>query len=161
MGKKKKKDTAPGEMIVCRNPKATKQFEIEERLEAGMVLRGSEVKSLRERHADLEGAYALVGSGELWLHHMYIGPYLQAGPFFNHEPRRARKLLVHRREMERLTGLVSQKGYTLVPVRVYFKNGRAKVELGLARGRRLGDRRDQLRREQDLREAREAVGRRR
>jgi len=148
-----------GELLVCTNPKATRRYEIEERLEAGMILMGSEVKSLRARHADLEGAYASLESGELYLHQMHIAPYVQAGPF-GHEPKRTRKLLVHRREIEKLEGRLTMRGYTLVPTRVYFKNGRAKIELGLGRGRKVGDKREDIKRDIDAREARAAMARR-
>lgn len=148
-----------GETLVCRNPRATQRFDVEERLEAGMALTGSEVKSLRLRRADIEGAYASIDRGELWLHGMHIAPYEQAGPHFGHEPKRSRKLLVHRREIERLRGKLSMRGYTLVPLRVYFRRGKAKIELGLGRGKRLHDRREEIRRKQDLAEAREAARR--
>src|SRR5262245_56444575 len=127
---KKKAAKAQGELLVCSNPKATKRYEIEERLEAGMILMGSEVKSLRARRADLEGSYAALERGEIYLHQMHIAPYEQAAAF-GHEPKRTRKLLLHRREIEKLEGRLTMRGYTLVPTRVYFKNGRAKIELGL------------------------------
>lgn len=145
---------------MCTNVKALRSYEIEERLEAGMLLMGSEVKSLRARHADLEGSYASVDNSELFLHKMHVAPYLQAGPF-GHEPTRSRKLLVHGNEIRRLVGKLAQRGYALVPLRVYFKGRRAKVELGLGKGRRKGDRRDAIRRDLDLREARAAMARRR
>ena len=149
-----------GELLVCTHVKALRSYDIEERLEAGMLLTGSEVKSLRARHADLDGSYASVDNGELFLHKMHIGPYPQAGAF-GHEPTRSRKLLVHTQEIKRLVGKLAQRGYALVPVRVYFKGRRAKVELGLGRGRRKGDHREQIRRDLDLREARAAMARRR
>ena len=158
MAKAKDKAGKPGELLVCRNPKAQHDFEIEEKLEAGMVLTGSEVKSLRARRADLEGAYASVDGAELFLHHMHIAPYEQAGPF-GHEPRRTRKLLVHRAQIQRLLGQLAHRGYTLIPLQVYFKDGRAKVELALGKGKKRGDRRDDIRRDIDLREARDAMGR--
>jgi SsrA-binding protein len=151
--------SAAGEVLVCRNPKASQRYEIEERFEAGMVLQGSEVKSLRLKRGDIEGAYASIQGRELWLEGMHIAPYEQAGPHFGHEPKQRRKLLVHRHEIERLHGKLAMRGYTLVPLRVYFKKGKAKVELGLGRGRRLGDRREEIRRKQDMDEAREAVRR--
>jgi SsrA-binding protein len=147
-----------GELLVCSNNRALRDYEIEERLEAGMVLVGSEVKSLRARAADLEGAYAAVGTGELVLHGMHIGPYAQAS-HFGHEARRARKLLAHKEEIKRLLGKLAAPGYTLVPLKVYFKDGRAKVELGLGKGRKREDRREQLKKEIDLREARAAMSR--
>ncbi|MAQ14194.1 MAG: SsrA-binding protein [Sandaracinus sp.] len=147
------------ELLVCRNPMAAKRYEIEERLEAGMVLQGSEVKALRQRRASLEGSYASVDSEELFLHKMHISPYEQGGPHYNHEPKRSRKLLAHKREIEKIRGRLTAKGYTLVPLQVYFKNGVAKVQLGLGKGKRLGDERETIKREAELREARDAMGR--
>ena len=158
MGKKGKKSGTPGELLVASQPKATQRYDIEERIEAGMVLLGSEVKSMRARKADLEGSYASITGNELWLHKMHIAPYEQATAF-PHDTKRPRKLLIHARELERLRGRITQRGYTLVPLRVYFKNGWAKVELGLGKGKRVIDRRDDLKKQADLREARAAVGR--
>lgn len=158
MGKKKKKDDTPGELLVCTNRKALKRYSVEERFEAGMVLKGSEVKSLRAKKADLEGAYASIDKGELWLHKMFIGPYEQAG-VFGHEAKDKRKLLIKSRELERLHGKLTVRGYTLIPIRVYFKNGWAKVELGLAKGKDVGDRREDLKRKTALDEARRAINR--
>jgi SsrA-binding protein len=157
---KKGKSDASGEVLICRNPKAERNFDVEERLEAGLVLRGSEVKSLRNKHANLEGAFASVENMELYLFQMYIGPYKQAAQF-GHEEKRKRKLLVHKREIERLTGRISTRGYTLVPARVYWKAGRAKVELVLGKGRKVHDDREEIRRELDLKEARAAMARKR
>ena len=157
---KKGKSSAGGEQVICRNPKAERNFEVEERIEAGMVLTGSEVKSLRAKHADLEGAYASLENMELFLFHMHIGPYKQAGRF-GHEEKRKRKLLVHKRELERLTGRVAMRGYALVPARVYWKNGRAKVELVLGKGRKTHDDRESIKRELDMKEARAAMASRR
>lgn len=145
------------EMLVCRNPKAAMQYEIEERLEAGMVLKGSEVKSLRNRRGELDGAFAQVHQNEIWLQKMHIAPYEQGGPHYNHEPKRARKLLLHRREIERIRGRLTAKGFTLVPLQVYFKGGHAKVQLGLAKGRKVKDNREAIKRSVDLKEARDAV----
>lgn len=159
MAKKKKKKASPvGELLVCSYPRVERDYEIEERIECGMVLTGSEVKSLRAKRADLEGAYASIERMELFLHGMHIAPYEQAGRF-GHEPKRKRKLLAHRREIERLLGRTAQRGYALVPTRVYFRNGRAKVELALGKGRKAGDNREAIRRKIDLREARNAMGR--
>ena len=116
------------------------------------------MKSLRARRADIEAGYAHIDNLELFLHGMHIAPYEQAG-VFGHEPKRTRKLLVHKHEIKRMLGKLAQRGYTLVPLRVYFKEGRAKVELGLGKGKKQGDRRQDLRREADLREARAAIGR--
>jgi SsrA-binding protein len=159
MSGKKKKDASPGEKLVCTNPKAKQLFEIEERMEAGMVLSGSEVKSLRARRADLEGAYAAVEGDAVVLHKMHIAPYEQAGPYFQHEPKRSRKLLLSRREIERLRGKLSVRGFTLVPIRVYFKGGWAKVELGLGKGKHKADRREDLKKKAADREARAAMQR--
>ena len=148
------------EALVCRNPKAAKRYEIEESLEAGMVLQGSEVKSLRQRRADLEGSYATVDGGELYLHKMHIAPYEQAGPHYNHEPKRKRKLLAKKREIEKLHGRLTAKGFTLVPLQVYFRNGVAKVQLGLGKGKRLGDERESIKRKAELREARDVMAER-
>lgn len=156
MGKSKKKAT-PGEFLVCRNPKATKTHEIEDRLEAGMVLKGSEVKSMRQRRADLEGAYGTIENGEVFLHKMHIAPYEQAGPYNAHEPKRTRKLLMSRQEINKWQGKLTTRGYTIVPLSCYFKDGYAKVELGLGKGRKTHDRREELRRAQDMKEARAAV----
>jgi SsrA-binding protein len=146
----------PGEIIVCRNSKAAARYVIEQRLEAGMVLKGSEVKSLRDKKADLEGAYARIDRGELWLYKMFIGPYAQATTFA-HEPKQARKLLVHKHEIEKLTGKLAVRGYTLIPLQVYFKTGRAKVELGLCKAKDMGDKREDIKRKVDLREAKAAM----
>ena len=153
---KRPEKKAPGELNVCRNPKAAARYVIDERLETGMQLTGSEVKSLRDKRADLEGAYARIDGGELWLYKMYIGPYAQATAFA-HEPKRSRKLLAHRHEIEKLTGKLAIRGYTLVPLQVYFKNGRAKVELGLAKAKDIGDKREELKRKVDLRGAKDAM----
>lgn len=158
MNKPKGKKAADGELLVCRNPKAQHDYEIEERLEAGLVLMGSEVKSLRARRANLEGGYASIDRDELFLHSVHIGPYEQAGRF-GHEPKRPRKLLVHREEINRLTGRLEQRGYTLVPLSIYFKGGRAKVELGVGKGRKHSDRREEIRRDVDMKEARAAMER--
>jgi len=154
----KKKANREGEILVCRNSKATQRFEIEEKVEAGMVLVGSEVKSLRARKGDLDGAYASVDRGELWLHHMHVGPYGHASSFA-HETTRSRKLLVRTEQLRRLHGRLTTKGYTIVPLRVYFKNGYAKVELGVAKGKHAADKREDLKREIELREARSAMSR--
>ena len=151
-----KKKAIPGELLVCRNPKAEKTHEIEERLEAGMVLVGSEVKSLRNRRGDLEGSFASIENGELFLHRMHIAPYEQSGPFFQHEPKRKRKLLLSRHEIEKWRGRLTVRGYTIVPLACYFKGGYAKVQLGLGKGRKTHDRRHELKRQQDLKEARTA-----
>src|SRR5687768_2428954 len=112
MSKAKDKASKQGELLVCRNPKAQHDFELEEKLEAGIVLTGSEVKSLRARRANIEASYATVDGMELFLHNMHIAPYEQAGPF-GHEPKRSRKLLAHREEILKLLGKLAHRGYTL------------------------------------------------
>jgi SsrA-binding protein len=147
------------DLLVCRNPKAAKRYEIEERLEAGIVLYGTEVKSLRNRRANLEAAFCRIDADELFLYGMHIAPYEQGG-HAGHDTQRRRKLLVHRREIEKLRGKLSNRGMALVPLQVYFKNGVAKVQLGLGRGRKKGDERESIKRQEDLKEARAAMQRR-
>lgn len=149
-----------GEKLIARNPRATQRYEIEERLEAGIVLTGSEVKSLRAGKADLEAAFARLENGEAFLHNLYIATY-EAAAVFGHDPRRTRKLLLHAREIEKWSGRVATKGYAIVPVRLYLKSGRFKVELALGKGRKSGDEREKIKKDVDLREAREAMQRRR
>ncbi|RLB47982.1 MAG: SsrA-binding protein [Deltaproteobacteria bacterium] len=146
------------EILVCRNPKAAKRYDTDERLEAGMVLYGTEVKSLRARRGNLEAAYCRVDADELFLYGMHIAPYEQGG-HAGHETQRRRKLLVHKREIENLRGRLTMRGYALVPLQVYFKNGVAKVQLGLGRGKKKGDERDAIRKQEDLKEARAAMRR--
>jgi SsrA-binding protein len=146
------------EFLVCRNPMAAKRYDIEERLEAGMVLYGTEVKSLRARRGNLEAAYCRIDADELFLYGMHIAPYEQGG-HAGHETQRRRKLLVHTREIEKLRGRLTMRGYALVPLQVYFKNGVAKVQLGLGRGKKKGDERDAIRKQEDLKEARAAMRR--
>ena len=137
------------EKLIADNRKARHDYQLLERVEAGLVLTGTEVKSLRAGRATLGQAYADVRDGEAWLHGAEIATYDQ-GNRSNHEPTRSRKLLLHRREIDRLYGQVREKGLTLVPTRLYFKDGRAKVELALARGKELHDkRRDIAKREAD------------
>lgn len=128
---------------VARNPKATHDYFILETIEAGIVLRGTEVKSLRAGKASIKEAWALVKQGELWLEGMNITPYEQ-GNRWNHQPLRTRKLLLHRREIERLIGALEREGRTLVPLELYFLNGKAKVALGLAKGKQAHDKRQAL-----------------
>lgn len=159
MAKKRVDKGVPGmEFLVCRNPKAAKRYDIDERIEAGMVLYGTEVKSLRARRGNLEAAYCRVDADELFLYGMHIAPYEQGG-HAGHETQRRRKLLVHKREIENLRGRLTMRGYALVPLQVYFKNGVAKVQLGLGRGKKKGDERDAIRKQEDLKEARAAMRR--
>jgi SsrA-binding protein len=127
--------------MFAENRKAYHDFFIEETYEAGVSLTGTEVKSIRIGRANLRDSYAAVVNGECILYNVHISPYDQ-GNLFNHEPRRERKLLLHKREIGRLLGLVHQKGFTLIALKLYEKNGRIKVELGVARGKKLHDKRD-------------------
>lgn len=153
------KGVAGMDLLVCRNPKAAKRYDIEERLEAGLVLHGTEVKSLRNRRANLEAAFCRIDDDELYLYGMHIAPYEQGG-HAGHDTQRRRKLLVHRREIEKLRGRLTTRGLALVPLQVYFKNGVAKVQLGLGRGKKKGDEREAIKRQEDLKEARAAMQRR-
>jgi SsrA-binding protein len=129
---------------VAENRKARHDFFIEESYEAGLALTGSEIKSVRGGRLNLRGGYARIVNGEIWMYDVHISPYEQSGTHFNHEPTRPRKLLLHRREISRILGLVERQGFTLVPLRVYFKGRRAKIELGLARGKKLYDKREDI-----------------
>ena len=158
MAKAGKRKAAPGD--VATNRQASYRFNLLERFECGIMLTGTEVKSLRAGNAQLKDAYAVVRDGELWLLGMYIAPYGPAARA-NHEPERPRKLLLHRSEIERLIGKTNERGLTLIPTRVYFSGAHAKVELALARGKDLYDKREAIRRrevqrevQRELREAR-------
>ena len=146
-----KKSAAPGEQVICVNRQARHNYFIDEVYEAGLVLVGSEVKSLRDGKANLSDSYARIQKGEAFLVNSHISAYPGANQF-NHEPTRTRKLLLHAREIERLTGKTKERGLTLIPLKLYFKQGRAKVELGLARGKKLYDKRETLRRKMAQRE---------
>ena len=148
------------EKTVASNRRARHDYEILERFEAGIVLTGSEVKSLRQGRASVGEAYARVERGELWLENMHIPPYEQ-GEKRGYDPLRARKLLLHRREIERLIGKQKEQGLALVPLRVYFSHGIAKVELGLGRGKREYEKRQATLKRQHDREMERAMGRRR
>ena len=141
---------------VARNPKATHDYNILDTWECGIVLTGTEVKSLRTGKASNKEAYARLRNGEVFLDGMNITPYEQ-GNRYNHDPVRTRKLLLHRREIEKLIGAVEQKGLTLVPLELYFKTGRAKVVIALGRGKKLHDKRDDLKRRAVERETARAV----
>ncbi len=145
--------------IVAKNRKARHDYFIEDTVEAGLVLTGSEIKSIRAGQVSLSESYGLIRGDELWLVNAHIAPYKQAS-FQNHEPRRDRKLLLHRREINRLIGKLKEKGLTLIPLRLYLKNSRAKVELGLGRGKKLYDKRQSLREQDDRRQMSRAIGQR-
>ena len=133
----------PGIKIIAENRRARAEFFIEESYEAGLVLTGTEVKSLREGRANLKEAFGEVREGEAWLVDCHISPYGQ-GNIFNHAPTRPRKLLLHKDEIKRLLGRTQEKGFTLVPLKMYFSKGKAKVEMGLGKGKKLHDRREEL-----------------
>jgi len=155
MAKDKAKDK--GEKVVARNRKAFHDYTIEEKFEAGIVLRGTEVKSLREGRVNLRDSYASVDRGELILHNCHISPYSH-GNIMNHDPLRPRKLLLHRKEINKLLGKTQQRGLTLVPLRIYFSSrGYAKVELALARGKKQYDRREAIKEREAGREVERAV----
>src|SRR4051794_10915072 len=141
---------------VCRNRRASHDYDILERLECGLVLTGTEVKSLRDGQANLEDAYAKIDHGEVWLIGSDIPEYAM-GNRMNHKPKRPRKLLLHRREIGRFAGKASERGHTLVPLKLYFKNGRAKVELAVARGKQLHDKRQAKKKAEAQRDIRRAM----
>jgi SsrA-binding protein len=141
MAKSKKRKVAPGD--VASNRYASYRFDLLDRLECGIALQGTEVKALRDGGAQLKDGYALVRDGELWLHNVHIPPYGPAARE-NHEPERDRRLLAHRRQIDRLAGQIKEKGLTLVPTRMYFSDGRAKVEIALAKGKDRFDKREAI-----------------
>jgi len=130
---------------VARNPKATHDYHVLDTMEAGLVLTGTEVKSLRRRGASIKEAFARIHRGEAWIEHLHIAPYEQ-GNRYNQDPARSRKLLLHRREIERLIGAVEREGLALIPLELYFQRGRAKLQLALARGKKAHDKRQDLKR---------------
>jgi SsrA-binding protein len=157
MAKKGKRKAAPGD--VATNRQASFRYDLLERLEAGIMLQGSEVKSLRDGGVQLKDAYAEVRDGEVWLQNMHIAPYKPAARE-NHEPERPRKLLLHRREIERLIGKTAERGLTLVPTRVYFKGPNAKVEIALAKGKDQRDKRRSIKEREQKREIDRALSER-
>ena len=148
-----------GRKLIAQNRKARHNFAIEDVFEAGLVLHGTEVKSLREGRASIVDAYGHVRDGEIWLEGLHIPEYAQ-GTWTNHEPRRTRKLLLHRKEIDRLIGKTKESGLTLVPLSLYFKDGKAKVEIALARGKRTYDKRQALATREAEREIARSAGRR-
>ena len=137
--------------IICKNRKAFFNFEIEDTFEVGISLMGSEVKSLRDGKANLSDSYGKIRNGEIFLVDCHISPYSQANRE-NHEPLRERKLLLHKQEIKKLTGKVAERGYSLIPLRMYFKNGKVKVEMGLARGKKNYDKRESIKKKDQRRE---------
>ena len=145
--------------IICRNRKAYFEYAIDDLFEAGLVLKGTEVKSLRQGKASIDDAYARFRDGEIYLYNAHISPYSHA-PLEGHQPERPRKLLLHRYELRRLLGKVQERGYTLIPLKLYFKDEHAKVEIALARGKKKIDKRETIRRREEQREMERARKRR-
>jgi SsrA-binding protein len=148
-----------GTKVIARNRRARHDYHIEDVIEAGLVLTGTEVKSLRAGRASLTDGFGQVSDDEVWLHGVHIPEYTQ-GTWTNHEPRRTRKLLLHRKEIDRLAAATAERGLTLVPLSLYFKDGKAKVELAVARGKRTYDKRHELARRDAAREVDRALRRR-
>jgi SsrA-binding protein len=146
-----------GYKVVSDNRKARFLYDILETYEAGIQLMGTEVKSIREGKVNLQDGYALIRNGEAWLINVHISPYTSSSQYFNHDPRRTRKLLLHRQEIRKLIGKVEQQGLTLVPLKMYLKRGLVKISIGLARGKKLHDKREDLKRRQDQREMQRAM----
>ena len=149
-----------GNKVVARNRRARHDYHIEDVYEAGLALTGTEVKSLRAGRASLTDGFAEISNNEVWLHNVHIPEYTH-GTWTNHEPRRTRKLLLHRREIDKLAAATAERGLTLVPLSLYFKDGKAKVELAVARGKRTYDKRHELARRDAAREVDRALRRRR
>ena len=152
MGEKK-----TGMKIITDNRQARFLYSILETYEAGIELVGTEVKSIRQGKVNLRDGYAIIRNNEAWLLNAHIATYQASGEFFNHEPRRTRKLLLHRKEINKLIGQVEQKGLTLVPLKMYFKNGWIKVSIGLAKGKKIHDKRESIKRRQDSRDMARAM----
>lgn len=140
-----------GEKLICNNKRAYHEYFIEEKLEAGMVLQGTEVKSLRAGKANLNDSFMMVREGEAFLHNLNISPY-DFGNRQNHQPDRNRKLLLHKREIARLYGRIREQGYSVIPLRLYFKDGLVKVEIGLAKGKKMHDKREDMKKKDSQRE---------
>ncbi|HET6506752.1 MAG TPA: SsrA-binding protein SmpB [Baekduia sp.] len=154
MAKGKKRKVAPGD--VATNRTASHRFEFLDKLEAGMVLQGTEVKALRESGAQLKDGFAIIRDNEVWLHNVHIPPYGPASRD-NHDPERTRKLLLNRREIDRISGRTTEKGLTLVPTRIYFKDGRAKVEIALGKGKDRFDKRESIKKRDQERDTQRAL----
>jgi SsrA-binding protein len=149
----------PAQRLLADNRFARHQYEILETLETGIELLGTEVKSVRSGHSNLRDGFCLIRNGELQLHNVHISPHSHAGRFFNHEPLRVRRLLAHRREIEKLRVALEQKGLTLIPLNFHLKGSWIKVTLGLGRGRKLHDKRQEEKRRQEAKETRAAIAR--
>ena len=149
---------ANGEQLIVKNRRATFDYAIDEKFEGGLVLVGGEVKSMRGGKVDLVDAYASVDNDECWLKQMYIAPF-EGARAFPHEPRRARKVLLHKRQIVEIADLIARGGFTVIPLRLYFKEGRVKVELGIAKGKKVHDKRQDIAKKTADREAKAAIGR--
>ena len=149
----------PARQSIAKNRRASHDYQLLETWEAGLVLTGTEVKSLRNGKANLSDAYGIVRDGEVYLLNLHIPPY-ERGGYVNHEPTRTRKLLLHRREIRKMIGAVERQGLTLVPLELYFKDGRAKVAIALGKGKKLHDKREDERRRDDQRDMARAMNRR-
>lgn len=145
-----------GEKLICQNKPAWRNYSIEETYEAGIVLQGTEVKSLREGRANMKDSYARVTDGEVFVYDLHISPYSH-GNRANHDPLRVRKLLFHKQEIKRLYGKTRERGLALIPLKLYFKNGKVKMEIGLSKGKKLHDRREDLKRKADQRDMERAI----
>lgn len=150
-------DKSESYKVISDNRQARYLYEILETYEAGIQLTGTEVKSIRAGKVNLQDGYALLRDGEIWLINVHISPYNASGQYFNHEPRRTRKLLLHRQEIRKLIGKVEQQGLTLVPLKMYLKRGWVKISIALGKGKKLHDKRESLKRRQDQRDIQRAM----
>jgi SsrA-binding protein len=160
MAVKKDSSTTPHTKNICRNRRASHEYELFDKVEAGIMLVGTEVKSLRTGKAMLEDAYARFDGGELFLHGLEIPEY-EMGTHNNHKPKRPRKLLLHRREVAKLGEKITQKGFTIIPLQLYFKDGKVKVEIAVGRGKQTHDKRETLKKADAKREMQRALSKRR
>lgn len=151
-----KSEREKAQKVIAENRKALFDYHIVDTFEAGLMLLGTEVKSIREGRVNLRDSYGKIDNGEVWLYNVNISPYSHRG-YADHEPMRKRKLLLHRDEIRKLVGKTAERGFTLVPLRLYFKNGRVKVALSLARGKNAPDKRETIRRRETDRETRAAI----
>ncbi|MBD2346364.1 SsrA-binding protein SmpB [Anabaena subtropica] len=150
-------DKSESYKVISDNRQARYLYEILETYEAGIQLTGTEVKSIRAGKVNLQDGYALLRDGEAWLINVHISPYNASGQYFNHEPRRTRKLLLHRQELRKLIGKVEQQGLTLIPLKMYLKRGWVKISIALGKGKKLHDKRESLKRRQDQRDIQRAM----
>ncbi|HEY9676026.1 MAG TPA: SsrA-binding protein SmpB [Waterburya sp.] len=152
-------DQSESYKVIADNRQARFLYEILETYEAGIELKGTEVKSIRQGKVNLQDGYALIRNGEAWLLNVHISPYQKATDYFNHDPRRTRRLLLHKKEIRKLIGKVEQQGLTLVPLKMYFKRGLVKISIALGKGKKLHDKRESLKERQDKRDMARAMKR--